>query len=1705
VAVIAVAASVAAGQDFRQTFRKDLSALTSRPHRLAGTEPGLEAGRYVERRLRQIGVEEIYEQAVPVAQSQQTECTLTVSDGESHDIYALRPNLLQGVVTPPEGLSGRTVYAGRGRLDEYTEWPENRIVVLEWDAGNYWLPAFAMGAKAVIFIGSDEPATRAYHHVDLPANLPRFYVPEPLAERLKLRTESVPVTLKAACRWRMLEGRNVIGVIRGTDPKFDYDRDEAIVLAAPLDSYGEVPALARGARGAANVAALLALAEHLNDNRPRRDVILAFLDGESAGHTGSRFFYGALYRRKEGGKWKLAPSSLDEKLAMLREERQDVLRMIDVLKVEDMLSEEAGNLRGYDEAIRYLKDEALGLSGRVRDELFILRSEKRHYEKLIDRLKEVPSIAAELPGAEDLADRENIEPVLAKYRAVIEHHRGRIAWLEANEQVAWGNIQRAVQKGEPLSPVTEADVKKTIREYKELLEGPSGEIPEQLQLTEEAEAELPEKIRTRAVTKFEELVVETRKVLRERLREVESHLKRAEQAEKLSEAIGDERNLIVLHLSLNLGDASGRWTMMHGEDARKPHGAKDTPGAYTRTVFRAIGRMADQLAEQAGGDRLFDSQPVETMRAARRLDGGPFTHSGVAAGLFSVPNMAVMSSLDRRPRDGQPMDVVVREGDDGEADEQVFQVENTLASLAELLPGAAMLADAPQLSDAEPFKPVAFYTEYEYKNGKHEGGRIQMMSGASATADRPARDGMVAILPGSGWQSTEVMGQPAGFRPYAITPVEIPGVFHLPPLSQDYHKSVRVVGARFDERGLINYINNDKSLVVKYPVTKAKSVLFRTVGMTLVGMGYDPGTVETTALRAESTAPLDTARSLVAESGKVLCVFCRVPTFRLKLFNRRGSVVLGNSAPHVEEREVGEGRPIEPFAHWPLISLTPRELEVLTEVRLALLRKHRIEEPSLQRLHILAQEIRRRAEQTEAGQVARRAGHSAGAAGILRSLYDPQKGVLNDLVVAVVLLLLLTIPFAYAMERLLIGTPHIYRQIGWFAIFFLVILAVLYFVNPAFSIAATPIIIFLAFVIILLSALVIVIMARKLQAEVGRLQGLDTTVHSSDVSRLGTMMAAVHMGISTMRRRPIRTLLTAITVVLLTFTILTFASFSSSWGARRTYQGNLTGPPRMLIRHPLWSSIEKDVAAVIAGHLKGEADVVPRYWVAQDSAEANRYQNANRTYEVTLADEQRKRVVPISAAMGLSPTDVERVESLRDLFIGDPAGLASDGVYLTPTLAGENGLDVAVGERIYVNGMPCTFAGLLDADKVQVYRMLEGSELLPVDYQSSGAAATTAGGETIESMAEGATATFERFDRDSVAIVSNDLARRLGGRIASISIYPNRGMEVEKAGDRLAAITKLPVYVGAKGEVNRLIFTTLTEASGWKDLLIPVIVGGLIIFATMLGSVSDREREIYAFSALGLGPPHVASLFFAEAGVYSVVGGMGGYLLGQGVARGVRWATEAFDLEFQLTMNYSSMNAIVTVLVVMATVLVSTIYPAVKASRSANPGIQRKWKIPRPQGDLYDLVFPFTVSAYDITGVVSFLREHFGNFSDTALGVFATQEVHAFRTSSDMLGLRAQVALAPFDLGVSQQFALLAEASEIEGIEEIRILLHRTSGTRGDWQRANRVFIHELRKQLLIWRSLSPEIMERYRQRTLQEWESLPVEDVRPENFGGQS
>ena len=272
----------------------------------------------------------------------------------------------------------------------------------------------------------------------------------------------------------------------------------------------------------------------------------------------------------------------------------------------------------------------------------------------------------------------------------------------------------------------------------------------------------------------------------------------------------------------------------------------------------------------------------------------------------------------------------------------------------------------------------------------------------------------------------------------------------------------------------------------------------------------------------------------------------------------------------------------------------------------------------------------------------------------------------------------------------------------------------------------------------------------------------------------------------------------------------------------------------------------------------------------------------------------------------------------------------------------------------------------------------------------------------------------------------------------------------------------------------------------------PLLLGGLIIFSSLMGSIVVREKEIFTYSALGLAPVDVGALFFAESAVYSVIGGMGGYLLSQLVAKLLHFMGSRGWI-VPPEMNFSSLTSVCTILIVMAVVMLSTIFPAMRASKSANPGVARKWKMPRPKGDKLEFVFPFTVNTVDFAGILSFIREHFENHADATLGSFAARDVKLFRhpdpknPARESIGIEASVSLAPFDLGIFQKFRMYSQEFEIKGIDEVVVDLTRIGGSPVSWQRSNRDFAAELREQFLLWRSLPISTVEHYRSQTKSE------------------
>jgi hypothetical protein len=294
---------------------------------------------------------------------------------------------------------------------------------------------------------------------------------------------------------------------------------------------------------------------------------------------------------------------------------------------------------------------------------------------------------------------------------------------------------------------------------------------------------------------------------------------------------------------------------------------------------------------------------------------------------------------------------------------------------------------------------------------------------------------------------------------------------------------------------------------------------------------------------------------------------------------------------------------------------------------------------------------------------------------------------------------------------------------------------------------------------------------------------------------------------------------------------------------------------------------------------------------------------------------------------------------------------------------------------------------------------------------------------------------------------------------------------------------ELNIYAGIDGETFLCSAVQSTGFSGAGDLVIPILIAACIVLNTMLGSVYERTKEIGIYSSLGLAPIHIASLFIAEACVYAILGAIAGYLFGQSLSKFLN----DFGLLTGLNLNYSSLSAVMSTLVIMFTVLLSVIYPAKKASEIAVPGIERRWRLPDPVDDRLDMILPFTVTGDQALGVNMFLREYLEAHADYSLGHFSTGDITLASEDTpegEAFQLDLMVWLAPYDLGVSERLTLRTEPDpEEDEVFRIRAVIGRESGDESSWIRVTRNFVNMLRKQYLLWRTFPIGLKGQYGQR----------------------
>ncbi|KKL60428.1 hypothetical protein LCGC14_2205430, partial [marine sediment metagenome] len=368
--------------------------------------------------------------------------------------------------------------------------------------------------------------------------------------------------------------------------------------------------------------------------------------------------------------------------------------------------------------------------------------------------------------------------------------------------------------------------------------------------------------------------------------------------------------------------------------------------------------------------------------------------------------------------------------------------------------------------------------------------------------------------------------------------------------------------------------------------------------------------------------------------------------------------------------EIGQPPPLQ------LMHMSARDLYRLDERRLADYARAGISSGPVRKLREHTEEMLAKADAAMAaddGAALARAASGAMANEI--RAYQAVRELADDVIRGAIFLLLMLVPFSVAMERLLFCSPRVYRQIAAIMGIFAVMIAVLWSFHPAFRISAQPMMIVLAFAIITMSLMVLSVVYRKFESGLAELRSGRAEASGAQTSRMGVLATAVRLGIASMRKRKLRTALTGLAVMLITFSLLCFMSASSYRGVRQfplDVRDPSWAPPYtgVLIRQPSHQPMPAVARTFLETILGRDRDISVRLWWCAP---------AKRDWRLHVRNPGNGRQVSLKAGLGVSASEA-KFTRLDEVCPKWPRFAAGGGCYL-PRWAAEE-LRVQPGQPV---------------------------------------------------------------------------------------------------------------------------------------------------------------------------------------------------------------------------------------------------------------------------------------------------------------------------------------------------------------------------------------------------------------------------------------
>jgi len=275
-----------------------------------------------------------------------------------------------------------------------------------------------------------------------------------------------------------------------------------------------------------------------------------------------------------------------------------------------------------------------------------------------------------------------------------------------------------------------------------------------------------------------------------------------------------------------------------------------------------------------------------------------------------------------------------------------------------------------------------------------------------------------------------------------------------------------------------------------------------------------------------------------------------------------------------------------------------RDLFMLLGDRLANLTQHGVMNQHLQSLYETAGRELQEAEQSLRENVYSRSWERMISAwSRLDVVYADIERTQRDVLTGVMFFIALFVPFAYCMERYLFAFRGIYQQLTAFFLILITTIMTIRALHPAFQLTYSPMVVIIAFFIVGLSLMVSWIIFMRFEKEMADLHSRTAHLRTPQAGKWQSFGAGFAIGVSNLNRRKLRTGLTCMTLVILTFTVMSFTSVKS---LSRTTQTRLSASAEyrgILLKHPFWLPITQLTLEDLRTRFASEADIYPRGWL----------------------------------------------------------------------------------------------------------------------------------------------------------------------------------------------------------------------------------------------------------------------------------------------------------------------------------------------------------------------------------------------------------------------------------------------------------------------------------------------------------------------------